>query len=96
MDKFKLYPTPALCLALTEAAGVVVRLAYNLAPEYSRVWGGKPYKGDTSRCFSLKGASVVEPSGLRREFDCIGAVNQNAQNQALAYLDRAFANFFKN
>ena len=92
--KFKLYPTPTQCLALAQTAGVV-RLIYNLALEQCRVWGGKPYKGNTSRYFSSKGMSG-ELSALRREFDWIGAVRQTAQNQALVDLDRAFDNFFKN
>ena len=70
--KFKLYPTPTQCLALAQTAGVV-RLIYNLAFKQRRIWGGKPYKGGTSRYFSSKGMSG-ELSALRREFDWIGAV----------------------
>jgi putative transposase len=84
--KFKLYPTPEQEEKFRQFAGVC-RLVYNLAWEQRQIWGRSHKLGYLTQARELK--------NLRAQFNFIGDVAQQCEQQALRDLDDAFKRFFR-
>lgn len=88
---YRLSPTPAQTADL-ERVSSVCRLVYNLALEQRRNhWRAKKRTSGTGCTF---GSQAHELTHLRREFEFICDVPQDAEQRALKDLERAFDSFF--